>query len=246
MHTCRNVSLAVDATRLGRPALEWLFLAASLLGEEDCHCFLPPQALDLVHVTGLYLYKRGVECSTETVIDLVLSLILKNPLSRVGTSPHRTSAGVRAFSATSALVPTPSVRPPLLVSHYVARMFSLHLRNITHGNLASESVVQGRNIECAELARQVGEGAETLAKLRDYEELDVRHQFAKELSEEELAKLERLRHELGNATSKQRKANQAYALALDHGMLVGIGKGLMHFKPSKVVAKLPARSKRPC
>eukprot|EP00971_Amphidinium_carterae_P055293 1089921-Amphidinium_carterae.1 len=42
MHTCRNLSIAVDATRLGRPAQEWLFAATSLL-DLDVHCNLPPQ-----------------------------------------------------------------------------------------------------------------------------------------------------------------------------------------------------------
>eukprot|EP00971_Amphidinium_carterae_P034034 670164-Amphidinium_carterae.1 len=42
MLVCRNISFSMDATRLGRPAKEWLFGAVTLL-EEGVHGFLPPQ-----------------------------------------------------------------------------------------------------------------------------------------------------------------------------------------------------------
>eukprot|EP00971_Amphidinium_carterae_P327020 6458162-Amphidinium_carterae.1 len=43
MAQCRNLSVTMDATRLGRPAQEWLFAACTLL-DESVHGFLPPQA----------------------------------------------------------------------------------------------------------------------------------------------------------------------------------------------------------
>eukprot|EP00971_Amphidinium_carterae_P347587 6489659-Amphidinium_carterae.3 len=51
MHRCRNLSIAIDATRLGRPAQEWLFGVATQL-DESMHCSLPPQVmcLDVVHL----------------------------------------------------------------------------------------------------------------------------------------------------------------------------------------------------
>eukprot|EP00971_Amphidinium_carterae_P226208 4486788-Amphidinium_carterae.1 len=42
MHRCRNLSVAVDATRLGKPAQEWLFAVATQLDAYE-HCSLPPQ-----------------------------------------------------------------------------------------------------------------------------------------------------------------------------------------------------------
>eukprot|EP00971_Amphidinium_carterae_P329350 6461724-Amphidinium_carterae.2 len=133
--------------------------------------------------------------------------------------------------------------------------FPLHFTVYTNGNFSFQGRA-GNKSSCAAskvLPDFIGPGSllgkslrttATVNKMTELEDLQVRQLFEVELARDEIEKLEALRAELGPLSQSTRQANKSFVRALDHMMVAGLGKGLLHFKPRVALHRLPAGAKR--
>eukprot|EP00971_Amphidinium_carterae_P347586 6489659-Amphidinium_carterae.2 len=84
----------------------------------------------------------------------------------------------------------------------------------------------------------------TLAQVTELEDMQLRQLFTNELTKEEVQRMDALRADLGPMSHTTRQSNKSFLRAVDHMLVAGLGKGLLHFKARACLQRLGPGVKR--